>query len=117
MFQLTCPSSQFLVYLQICEFICCSLLLISVFCVALCGLSVFGLLLSVTSVPPSFLTSAEDDVMPWFVGKQTKDETVDRLLWRGVLQGHHSSYTCHFGGAANAWGAHVGVTHSARGLL
>ncbi len=65
----------------------------------------------------SQMTPAEDDVVPSFVGKQTKNEKVDRLLWRGVLQGHHSSYTCHLGSATNAWGAHVGFAHSARRLL
>ena len=65
----------------------------------------------------SQLTRAENDVVPSFVGKQTKDEKVDRLLWRGVLQGHHRSYTRHLGGATHAWGAHVGVTHPAWGLL
>lgn len=65
----------------------------------------------------SQMTRAEHDAVPSFVGKQTKDEEVDRLLWRGVLQGHNSSYTCHLGGTTNAGGAHFGVTYSARGLL
>ena len=51
------------------------------------------------------------------VGKQAKDEALDRLLWRGLLQGHHCGDNSHSRRAANDEGSHAGICHSAGGLL
>ena len=50
-------------------------------------------------------------------GKQAKDEALDRLLWRGVLQGHHCGHISHSHCAANDGGTHAWVAHPARSLL
>ena len=52
-----------------------------------------------------------------FAGKQTKNQALDRFLWRGVFQSHHCCYPCYPASVANAWSANAGLCHPERGLL